>query len=92
MSERYHTGVTILKLLTLIFSTVRNLAYEFHRWCGVHGVGSSSAGRPTGSDAGSTGAPEGERASPGPPPPPPHALIVDVRCVQVLLSLRLRMR
>ena len=43
-----------------------------------------------GRGSGATGAPEGERASLGPPLPPPHPLIVDVRSVQVLLSLRLR--
>ena len=55
-------------------------------------VGLESAGPATVRRLGATVAPEGERASPGPPPPPPHALIVDVRGVQVLLSLRLRMR
>ena len=55
-------------------------------------VGLESAGPATVRRLGATVAPEGERASPGPPPPPPHALIVDVRWVQVLLSLRLRMR
>ena len=56
-------------------------------------VGLESAGPATVRRLGATVAPEGERASPGPPPRPPmHSFIVDVRCVQVLLSLRLRMR
>ena len=55
-------------------------------------VGLESAGPATVRHLGATVAPEGEHTSPGPPPPTPPALIVDVRSVQVLLWLRLRMR